>query len=627
MKKQSEIRQGNFKSILSTAALCFIVSIALFTACQNPISEGESFGGETRSAVLRLQSNPNAISISTQADLEAITYDLSNDYVLAEDITLVDFYPVGFDPTESETNPFTGTFDGAGHTLTIGSFDADVVDNNEQLGIFAETDGALIQKLNVVFATLALTSSTANYVGGVAAYATNTSFTDITVGGSLDVIYNNTSTTDYRNFYVGGVAAYAESSSFSSIVVDGSIDTSTSMPGNPDYNNYNYLTAGGVVGYATGGTITTSNSAETLNAQSANTISYAGGLAGYVSGTGTVPIELFAITDCTGSGAVTSIGKNTATSAGGIAGHIIQTTVTDSHTTSGDITAAAPSGSGTYDVYQAYAGGLVGYSGYSSTITLSSSKGQNIIADNSAYPYAGGLLGYNYGYNNFVDPAGFGSVVSQSYSKNTVSATATDGGIPYAGGLAGYSSVKGSRIENSYATGNVSALTDGQYSWAGGLIGSNAQDSVVSRCYAQGTVSVSARDEPLPYSQPGINPGAAGGGIAGTNYYTSGALITESVALNPAINGNVGSTTNTCLLHRIAGDLGASGYVGTLTNNDANQSMTGTSPWWHPRSDANGVDGADIDPTIGQPIYAALHWDFSSVWKMDGIYPVLQNNL
>ena len=105
----------------------------------------------------------------------------------------------------------------------------------------------------------------------------------------------------------------------------------------------------------------------------------------------------------------------------------------------------------------------------------------------------GGLVGLNFGgslnacfatgpvngENNVGGLAGesFGGVIRQCASIGAISGTGQN-----AGGLVGLNSETGARIENSYATGSVSA---GRY--VGGLVGYN--NATVTNCYATGTVS------------------------------------------------------------------------------------------------------------------------------------------
>ena len=82
--------------------------------------------------------------ISTEAQLKAIATNLSNSYVLTQDITLSDneWTPIG-----TKDSPFTGTLDGQGHTikgLTVGNGANN--DANKNKAFFGFTNGATVQK-------------------------------------------------------------------------------------------------------------------------------------------------------------------------------------------------------------------------------------------------------------------------------------------------------------------------------------------------------------------------------------------------------------------------------------------------------------------------------------------------
>ena len=83
--------------------------------------------------------------ITDEAGLKAIADDLAGSYVLANDITLSEeWVPIGTSGT-----PFTGMFDGGGHTikgLTIKS-------GADNVGFFAFTKGATIQNVRFTGAT------------------------------------------------------------------------------------------------------------------------------------------------------------------------------------------------------------------------------------------------------------------------------------------------------------------------------------------------------------------------------------------------------------------------------------------------------------------------------------------
>ena len=181
-------------------------------------------------------------------------------------------------------------------------------------------------------------------------------------------------------------------------------------------------------------------------------------------------------------------------------------------------------------------GSLLGY-GVGATIYLcSATNGEiNVLADNSYFAFAGGLIGYQQGFyaaelggahpsevafsNTDVDirilsgmalaaggisgymvtnyPLGAPATIHHSYAHGNVSGALYSGGV--AGSLGQYTV-----ITNSYATGEVVAkasqavtdplatTTDYCYSYAGGIAGFAENDSIVSECFFDGSTAAYA---------------------------------------------------------------------------------------------------------------------------------------
>ncbi len=150
------------------------------------------------------------------------------------------------------------------------------------------------------------------------------------------------------------------------------------------------------------------------------------------------------------------VGQNGTLGPGGHAGLITQSSA-DVAVTVGNGSACNPG-----PCHFNAAGGLVGSNVGGSTISNSLATG-NVIAGNSAW--AGGLVGQN-GFST----GAFG-IIQNSYASGNVSAVAPNGA---AGGLVGYNS-NGSTITDSQAFGNVSVTgtSVNGFSNAGGLVGAN----------------------------------------------------------------------------------------------------------------------------------------------------------
>jgi hypothetical protein len=458
-------------------------------------------------------------------------YPLNGRYTLAVDVELTGWMPLG----GGKDNPFTGTFDGGGRTITVHSFAADATRESSYIGLFR--------------------------------YVKNGTIRNFSLAGTLDVLWDSSS--------AGGLRS-----------------------------------AGGATGYLDNSRMEDINSSLALAARSDTGSVYAGGLVGYALSS--------AIARCHATGAISASGLGHNSSAGGVGGYLRKTAVSDC-SAAGDVRLEAvppDSYSNAMDyLYMIYAGGLIGYTGDGSNTRRSYATG-SVYAE-SPYPYAGGLVGYNYG-----DLSGTteGAVIEGSYASGKVVAQAARGGLPYAGGLAGYTSQKG-KLLDSYATGTVEARSGGHLAWAGGITGSCANSAMVSRCYARGSVNALTGAEDLPFGgQPGISDGALAGGIAGYVYWNEAATLENCAALNASIaafpaEGGVGE------VHRIAARVDEYAVV---RNNIAGPGILYTAA---PATDEGpvGLDGVSLAAPPAREDYQALGWDFDTVWAMDGSgYPVLQ---
>jgi hypothetical protein len=400
--------------------------------------------------------------------------------------------------------------------------------------------------------------------------------------------------------YCGLLAGYAERAELKNIAVAGTLDATRT-------SGYMYL--GGAAGYMDGGSLENDPSCEissvSVTGKATGGAVYGGGMVGYAKNVTTI-----SGVHTTGDVTVTGEGHNT--SAGGFSAYSYASKIFGCSAT-GDISVVADSHGAKDDshLYMTYAGGLVGQSvSLGATITKSYATGTAYAK--SPYPYAGGLCGYNYG----------DSVIAECYATGTVSAE-SQGALPYAGGLSGYNSNK-AVIQDSYATGYVSAFfsSTGSAGWTGGIVGSNAKDAVISRCYSLSAVSPPAfmGGDGMPMDQPGVTPGGVAGGIAGHTYFTQYAnapltKIENCAALNSSLRGNK--------VHRITGSVADNPI---LSNNIGWADMDWTPGPEAAERTANGLDGADCVAQPGQSVFTdTLGWDFASVWEMGGNgYPVLQ---
>ncbi|MDR1316203.1 MAG: hypothetical protein LBK13_04940 [Spirochaetales bacterium] len=513
------------------------------------------------------------IPIETAAQFQKIgpDYPLSGNYELTANIIL----PSGWTPIGNGTQPFTGTFDGKGYSITISSFPSDGINISSApgledfldmisgwysdsggiiaRGLFACVKDAVIENLDItVNSSVAMTHTAAQQVqlfGTVAAAAVNTAFTDINIssGGVLSV--NVTSGGDA--IYIGGIAGLLlEGSSISGCTVDVKIQAGLGSAG----------------------------------------VSAVGGAVGGLFGNG-------GITDCSVVKDVEVSGGNH-NSIGGLAGD-----------TDGPVINSFVSGN--VSVTSAYidsqVGGLIGnHAGSIENCHVTGNVSVRYTGTGEADIRAGGLTGST---GNFDDDYTVASI-KKSYSTGNVSAVSdssdTESEIK-AGGIS-TNIWRKAEIFDCYSTGNVSASGVGDVNAGGIVSGLSAQNNVtitITRCYASGNISAT-----------GSSYNKSAGGIAGSAYKSGGSgSITGCAALSGSITCEGSGTAK-----RIVGN-NNSGF--SLSYNIADNAMSGT---WTDKG-LTGKDGADSTnspPTKDE--YETLGWDFSTVWKMEGSpsRPVLQ---
>ena len=114
-------------------------------------------------------------TISTPEDLDKLRYDMTGDYVLANDIDMTgrSFVPFGI-VNNTTVGKFTGTFDGQGHTIKGLKYD---VSDKGEVGLFCQTDNATIKNLIIENAYF---RGNAN-VGGIVGQMYRTTITDCAV--------------------------------------------------------------------------------------------------------------------------------------------------------------------------------------------------------------------------------------------------------------------------------------------------------------------------------------------------------------------------------------------------------------------------------------------------------------
>ncbi|MDR2866608.1 MAG: hypothetical protein LBV13_04310 [Methanomassiliicoccaceae archaeon] len=172
-KTKGRGRKMEGKAILSlmVAAMFVVTAFALFTAADDD-DEGYVLGDIPYT------------KIGTAADLAKIGNDamfpLNGKYLLTANITLPDdFLPIGI----NSVDPFTGLFNGGGHTVTLPAYYAAISDSDakeiDSIGLFSYIKGATIRDLGVsgsigidkLIEGAGTQSLTVLFVGGIVGYA------------------------------------------------------------------------------------------------------------------------------------------------------------------------------------------------------------------------------------------------------------------------------------------------------------------------------------------------------------------------------------------------------------------------------------------------------------------------
>lgn len=162
-----------------------------------------------------------------------VEMDYSGFYRLANDIDC-STYTGGnsFDPIGSNTASqyFKGVLDGAGYIIS----NLEINESSSYTGLFARTQGAIIQNLTIENVDRVCSTTSGDYCGVVAGYAEQTSFKDITLLQGTGVGISG------EGSYTGAIAGYALGEKLQNINSDIDVLTSTSAE----------LYTGGLVGYS-----------------------------------------------------------------------------------------------------------------------------------------------------------------------------------------------------------------------------------------------------------------------------------------------------------------------------------------------------------------------------------------
>ena len=391
----------------------YLASCTIVVSDRNPVFSG---GSGTAS---------NPYLIATVEDLQNINYRRQAHYRLISNISLkgVSWTPIG-----TESNPFSGSFDGNGFTIDGLTVSAS---NTGYVGLFGYSTGN-INNVILTNANISVSTDSSNiYCGGIAGYNKG-SVNNCSVQGSI----HGTTLWEQQNACVGGICGYS-SQSISNCSFEGSIKAKVSQLDSLAYS-------GGIAGYGAG-------AVECRNYGSISSIGaldcdcYAGGIIGCATGN---------ISSCYNSGGIVSR-ESRYSFAGGISG-----------LNSGTVKSCKNIGS-VYS-YTCYQG--------SSDSDPTPPDGALAVLIGDPEALAGGITGSNYSTVSFCE--NLGAIHAQSISNSA-----------YAGGIAGYNNAS-SILEDLKNSGSVLADSTAGEARAGGIASSSHHESMVRRCCNTGSVTI-----------------------------------------------------------------------------------------------------------------------------------------
>ncbi len=354
---------------------------------------------QNASALSGTGSSGSPFIITDCSELQEMASDLGAYYELSGDIDCTatenwnsgkGFAPIG----DGSGGPFTGHFDGNGHTITNLSIvradddpaTVDNANNQEFVGLFGYTSGASVQNVTLEHAKV----KGYRLVGGLIGRMQNGTLTNSSV--NVTTADNDCTATPDQ----GGQCVWSPDGQY----------------------------VGGLVGFLTGNaTISYSHSGGVVKGSS----SAVGGLVGYQTGTSS-------ITTSTSAASVT--GSQYVGGAVGVVA-VDSATLTDVYAT-GNVSAQLAGGVDSFPGM--YAGGLVGYIADAAQVSTSHAKG-SVHADVS---HAGGFVGYS-----------IGATISNSYASGNVDVGLNGSYGSTVGGFAGQ--IENGTYYQNYSSGTVTA--------------------------------------------------------------------------------------------------------------------------------------------------------------------------
>lgn len=389
------------KKVLSIL-LCILMFVSVCPVAVLAADGGDGSTEDLPSSAIAISNVDELVMICNEYPADGYYY-LTGDIDLSYDLGKYgDYYNggKGWEPIGNSNTPFKGTFDGRGYTIKGLSINRS---SQDYIGLFGYTSGATIKncKLDIVKIV------GQNCVGGFAGYGSRSTFENCeTLGGTVGTASRNYS----KDYYCGGIVGSGGGS------IKNCINNATPQPrAYSDDSSYKEYT-GGIAGAWWGGTITGCiNNAEVTKDTYLSYHTYYGGITGYA--------QSVVITDCTNNGAVT-IPK-------------------------------------TKYVYNAYAGGIVGYFENCVEITGCTNNAEikiDFYRDNSYNCYAGGIIGkIQSGTNPAITKCTNTAATTVILNSISTSTYEVNNSQTFAGGIIGYNaSGVTTVIDQCLNTGNIS---------------------------------------------------------------------------------------------------------------------------------------------------------------------------
>jgi type II secretory pathway pseudopilin PulG len=412
------------------------------------------------------------IGIYTPEQLASIgndpDYPLDGNYIVMADLNLSGYN--NWTPIASR-NAFVGIFDGNNYTIS------NVKINTEDfyVGLFGCANESTFEK--VILENINM--SCGGYSGGLVGKSENCEILKCSVAG--DITANDT--------YVGGLVGHSTNTTISE------------CSGNCDITANNSYVAG-LVGSLSNGEILNSYSKGTINQIDIERITYIGGLASTIDNTN--------MSECYSEVSISASLEQSQFVGGLVAKATSNSNISNCYATGnvqgnfgiGGLIASNETGSNISNCHatgnvvgSAAVGGLVG----GNNSIISNCRATGSVQGNTQ---VGGLAGSNSG----------GGTVTYSYSTGDVVGGWNLPGdvVACIGGLVGSNSQ--GNILHSYSTSSVSYNSDMIYGPAGGLVGQNTNNGIISHCYSAGLFTTTIEYE----------PGMPLGGLAGDQSYNAG---------------------------------------------------------------------------------------------------------